>query len=574
MNASPEEVLELRIRPELEAVGPLAGRIGRHLESCGLEPSGWQALELGVVEAVSNAIVHGCRGRSDGTVVVRIGWIGDEVDLEVRDPGCFVPGPRWGELPEDPLAEHGRGGFLIKQAFASVAHHNDGAGHTLKLRTPVGRLARESTRVVEASVETASVDAMRDAELTIANETVSGLRFLVSLLARSTTLSELIRPALGRLHEIERYSFACVRMVRRAHLELERGHGAAPELVHALSLGEDAVETRAILTLGVQRIEEADTLPDGDPLRGAGGPVVVVPICFEDERLGTLAVVRGRGEPMFGTAAVALVQTIAEFFGVAWATAQLQARERDLEVTAHELTVAAEMQTRLLPESFPPRGDVRFSGACRSAKAVGGDFYDVFAVEGGTFVVIADAMGKGVPAAFVASVLRCAIRARTHQAGDPGLLLTEVNRQIIGDLLAVDVFITALVAFLPSGAREVRMASAGHCPLMIRRAAGEVDVVEGDSGLPLGLSLEIGYTTHTAGLGRGDAAVFFTDGLYEVGPAEELHLGLDWLRATVGRTGGRDADDTVVELLEATRERAGAGAPSDDRTLLVCERVA
>ncbi len=564
------EVFELRIHPDLAVVAPLVARLRAHLGSLGLSPEAWQPLEIGVVEAVNNAVIHGCGDASAAEVVVRAAWRGNGIEIEVRDPGCFEPARDWGELPADPLAEHGRGGFLMKQAFASVEHVNDANGHALRLRANAGRAAG-GPRVVEAAAAGAFADG--ESELRIAHETVSGLRFLVSLLARSTTLSELIRPALGKFHEIDPYGFACVRMVRRAHLELDRGHGAAPGLLQSLSIGEDSMETRAILTLGIQCIENTDTLDAADPLHGSGGSAVVVPICFEEERLGTLAVVRARGQPPFGTGTVALVQTLAEFFGVAWATAQLQARERDLEVTARELTVAAEMQTRLLPGAFPARGDIRFSGACRSAQAVGGDFYDVFAVEGGTLVVIADAMGKGVPAAFVASVLRCAIRARAHQAGDPGALLGEVNRQIIDDLLAVDIFITAMVAFLPAGAREVRVASAGHCPLMVRRASGAVDVVEG-TGLPLGVLLETEYTTIPVALASGDAAVFFTDGLYEVGPADELHLGLDWLRETVGKTGGRDADDTVVDLLEATRARAGAGPASDDRTLLVCQRVA
>jgi serine phosphatase RsbU (regulator of sigma subunit) len=525
------------------------------------------------VEAINNAIIHGCADTPGAVVVIRASWREGALEIQVRDPGRFEPADHWGELPEDPLAEDGRGGFLMKQAFASVEHVNDGDGHTLLLRKNISRPAVTTRTLTPASGPVVEPAPSYEPELRIAHETVSGLRFLVSLLARSTTLYELIRPALGKLHEIDPFSFACVRMVRRAHLELERGHGATPALLQSLSIGEDALETRAILTLGIQRIDNTDTLASEDPLHGTGGPAVVVPVCFEEERIGTLAVVRARGESPFGTGTVALVQTLAEFFGVAWATAQLQARERDLEVTARELTVAAEMQTRLLPEAFPSRGDVRFSGACRSAQAVGGDFYDVFAVEGGTFVVIADAMGKGVPAAFVASVLRCAIRARAHQAGDPGTLLREVNRQIIGDLLAVDIFITALVAFLPAGAREVRVASAGHCPLMVRRASGVVDVIEG-TGLPLGVLSETEYTTVPVELAAGDAAVFFTDGLYEVGPAEELHLGLDWLRETVGRTGSRDADDTVVDLLEATKARAGGGPASDDRTLLVCQRVA
>jgi serine phosphatase RsbU (regulator of sigma subunit)/anti-sigma regulatory factor (Ser/Thr protein kinase) len=563
------ETFEIQLQPILEAVHPALERIGIHFRLLGLPEEQWRRLELGIVEGLNNAIIHGSSTAKQSPVTVRLSWSGDVVTVEIRDPGFFEPGAQWGELPEDPLAESGRGGFLMKQTFAQVEHRNDQQGHILRLSTSVGRLPADATAIgeVREAVNRAA------SELENAYETVAGLRHLVSLLAKSNTPSELIEPALARLHQIDDFSFAYVRMVRRTQLEFERGWGPLPKLPPAVSLGDDTAESRAILTLTTQRFESCDDLGADDPLLGVGGPVVISPICYESERIGTLTVVRAHGEPFFRAGTVALLHTLAEFFGVACATAQLQARERDLEFSARELAVASEMQRRLLPATFPPRSDLRFSGVCRSARSVGGDFYDVFAVDGGTLVVIADAMGKGVPAAFVASVLRCAIRARTHQAGNPGLLLSEVNRQIIADLLAVDIFITTLVAFFPADSHQVRLASAGHCPLMIRRRSGEVTVIEG-TGMPLGVLADADYNTTTVLLETGDAAVLYTDGLYEIGPAENLHLGLSWLRDAVAGTSGQNAEGTIAELLEAARARGDSRATGDDRTLLVCERTA
>ena len=62
--------------------------------------------------------------------------------------------------------------------------------------------------------------------------------------------------------------------------------------------------------------------------------------------------------------------------------------------------------------------------------------------------VIADVMGKGVPAALIATILRTAIHARLNLVNQPGRLLTEVNHQLASDLTHLDMFITAQVACL------------------------------------------------------------------------------------------------------------------------------
>jgi serine phosphatase RsbU (regulator of sigma subunit)/anti-sigma regulatory factor (Ser/Thr protein kinase) len=568
MIVAPVETLELRVPAELEAVRGAARNLETHLRLRGLSADAWSSLELAVVEGLNNAAMHGCASCPRTGVVVRATWSGTQLAIEIRDPGKFTPDAAWGKLPDDPLAEHGRGGFLMTQAFARVEHLNDARGHTLVLATELAHAPGDAADAVEAEATAQEMTA----DLETAYESVAGLRFLASLLAKSTAPGELIERALARLHEIDGFAFAYVRTVRGTQLDFERGEGKLPALPASVSLGDDAMETRAVLTQDTQRIAACDALASIDPLHCAGGPAIVVPICFEHQRVGALVVVRARDREFFSAGTIELTQTVAEFLGVAWATAQLQARQRDLEFTTREATLAAEMQERLLPASFPARADMRFSGTCRSARTAGGDYYDVFSSDGGTLLVIADAMGKGLPAAFVASVLRCAIRAREHLAADPGRLLTAVNRQITGDLLALDIFVTALVGFVPAGGNELRLSSAGHCPAFVRRADGGVESVDG-TGVPLGVFAEAEFSTVSVPLAANDVVVFLTDGLYEIGETPDAHLGLERFRAAVATTAGRTADDTLLALMDATEAAAGNGPASDDRTLLVCERL-
>ena len=80
---------------------------------------------------------------------------------------------------------------------------------------------------------------------------------------------------------------------------------------------------------------------------------------------------------------------------------------------------------------------------------MGGDYFDVIPVEGkGVLLAIADVMGKGMPAALLATILRAAIRARLDLAASAGFLAHRGESPDQSDLAQLDMFITAQVAFL------------------------------------------------------------------------------------------------------------------------------
>ena len=75
-------------------------------------------------------------------------------------------------------------------------------------------------------------------------------------------------------------------------------------------------------------------------------------------------------------------------------------------------------------------------------------------------------------------------------------------------------FVTASCLTIDPKTRILRVASAGHLPLIMRRASGEVFTFGAASGTPLGM-LPTDYTDEELQLDPGDIVLMMTDGLVE-----------------------------------------------------------
>lgn len=180
---------DLAVDSRLEAVGPAADGLVGWLRGHGV-PDGPEldGVGLAVSEALSNAIRHGGANDCSG---IRLGWCwdGENLEVEVSEPGEFCPPSDWAELPGDELAEGGRGGFLITQLMDVVEHRNREGRHRLLLRK---RLSGAET-VIEESREAVDLDAMVWAmteELGNAYETISALVQMSESLATATDVED------------------------------------------------------------------------------------------------------------------------------------------------------------------------------------------------------------------------------------------------------------------------------------------------------------------------------------------------------------------------------------------------
>jgi serine phosphatase RsbU (regulator of sigma subunit) len=197
----------------------------------------------------------------------------------------------------------------------------------------------------------------------------------------------------------------------------------------------------------------------------------------------------------------------------------------------------------------------------REQALLGGDFYDVVETADGTVhAVIGDVAGHGPAEAATGVCLRVAWRSLVLAGTPLPRLVTLLEQMLIAERSDDRVFATvSCVAFAPDH-RRVRILRAGH-PGLLLRAAGRVELVEGEAGPALGLVPGLGWQAQEMPLPAGASLVLFTDGLFEgrVGPGSE-RLGEDGLLAAARELAALPSAafvDGLIERVEAATEPYG-----------------
>lgn len=227
------------------------------------------------------------------------------------------------------------------------------------------------------------------------------------------------------------------------------------------------------------------------------------------------------------------------------------------------------------PASFPPSLaqvlGFGLAGSCQSALEVGGDFFDIVPLSNESLLmVVADVMGKGVPAALLADSLRTLIRAVAKTRARPSQWLTELNCLMFEQLSSLDMFITLqlVVADLPR--RHLEIGNAGHCPLLVRDGLHRIRAVAPD-GMPLGIQMEAGFEDEDVRLDSFASVLLYTDGLTEARNPEGRFFEQSRLERWFSSTAreyqiAAQIKDSLLQELNSFQ----AGEPAaDDQTFLV-----
>jgi phosphoserine phosphatase RsbU/P len=247
--------------------------------------------------------------------------------------------------------------------------------------------------------------------------------------------------------------------------------------------------------------------------------------------------------------------------------AELATRQR-LE---QELKVARDIQTSFLPACCPEAPGWQLSAFWRSARQVGGDFYDFIPLPREHLgLVIADVADKGVPAALFMAVSRTLTRAASMTGRrTPGEALTRTNEMILSDARS-DLFVTMVFADL-SPVGRVTYANAGHNPPLLVRTTGVVERLH-PHGMALGVMPEVVLHDQQIRLGNGDLLVLYTDGVTDALDARGREFGLERLEQAAVAHRHSTADGIVAAIQDAIHEFVGDEPPFDDLTLVVAKR--
>lgn len=236
---------------------------------------------------------------------------------------------------------------------------------------------------------------------------------------------------------------------------------------------------------------------------------------------------------------------------------------------AEEAEERATGLTRTLQQSFIPPSiadipGLEVAGAYRPAgdgSVIGGDFYDVFQIHSGEWVVaLGDVCGKGIEAAVVTTFVRHSIRALAVRYDSPAEVLRELNTVLLAH--GTDRFCTVvLIRLLREDDRWLASVSSGGHPLPLLIAQEGAVVEIGASGSLVGVLTTPQLDDGRGTLGPGDRVVLFTDGVTEARRGDEPY-GLDRLVSLVA-TDLPTASETTAAVLDDVLEFQDGNARDD-----------
>jgi len=299
---------------------------------------------------------------------------------------------------------------------------------------------------------------------------------------------------------------------------------------------------------------------------------VVIPVLHNDKPLAYL--LAGDTQEGQGVSPVVkhlnFIQTLTNVLVVALQNQRLELERASQEATRRELELAATMQSMLVPTEWPEDRDMDVAAFYKPHLEVGGDYYDVFAVDEDRMVFcMADVSGKGIAAAFLMSNFQANLRASFQY--EPDDLTSVVNRlnERVSENAKGEKYITVFAAVYHRKKRELQYVNCGHNPPLIMLADGKTQQLELGS-VGLGMFREIpSLETGVVQLDRDSTLVCFTDGLVEQENEEGVPYGMQRMEEILRERRGMPVKDVQTALIDSVKNFKGEEPSFDDTALMV-----
>ncbi len=248
----------------------------------------------------------------------------------------------------------------------------------------------------------------------------------------------------------------------------------------------------------------------GDP----GAFLFAVPIAVKDALYGVMLIEEAAGGLRFRARRLEIITGIAQQVALAIQNDLLQKEMVVRERLETEVQLARQIQQTFIPEFLPQFENWELAARWKTARQVGGDFYDVFDLPNNKLgLFIADVADKGVPAALFMALTRTLVHAAVIETTSPAEVLTRVNELLLPDTKQ-GMFVTAVYAVLDMNNNELTYVNAGHNPPFWVKHDGTVEKLT-RSGVALGATEDAHMKERTISISPEDHVLFYTDGLTE-----------------------------------------------------------
>jgi sigma-B regulation protein RsbU (phosphoserine phosphatase) len=269
---------------------------------------------------------------------------------------------------------------------------------------------------------------------------------------------------------------------------------------------------------------------------------------------------------------LSLLTVMANVAAIRVESARLAEVEQAERIMKRDLSQAAEIQRRILPETAPEVPGLQLAGFNAPCRTVGGDYYGFVSYPTGHVgVALGDVSGKGMAAALMVMQFEARFRVLVEDTENPATLVVRLNKITCANCPS-NRFITFFFSVLDPATGNLSFANAGHNPPIVVRTSGEVEMLDG-GGPVLGVLPIAPYSEQQARLGPGDLLVVYSDGVTEAANTGDEEFGEERLIEVLKRRRTESSDAIVSAVMESVN-RFTSGAPqADDITLVVAKRA-
>ena len=237
-----------------------------------------------------------------------------------------------------------------------------------------------------------------------------------------------------------------------------------------------------------------------------------------------------------------------------------------------ELEIAHEIQASILPKTYPVSERFETAGVYRSAREVGGDYFDFIDIDQDHMgIVVADVSGKSLPGMLVMLLTRDILREVARRTHAPREVLCRVNAELARNIKR-GMFVTMFYGVLYKRTGILEFASAGHNALLHLSAGnGELHRYQ-PKGYPLGLmpaaQFEKRAEVASLQLLPGDILAQYSDGINEAHNAADEEYGMERFEASLKAHSTENAAVLARAAMDQHEQFVGDAEQYDDITLV------
>ena len=259
---------------------------------------------------------------------------------------------------------------------------------------------------------------------------------------------------------------------------------------------------------------------------------------------------------------VALEESIVNYIDV------IQKETLEKERMNVELNVANNIQLSALPNKIYTDDNVSIRASIKSAKEVGGDFYDYFYLDKNRLVVvISDVSGKGIPAALFMMKSKELIKSAIHSNDNLVDAVTEVNKTLVWNDKE-SLFVTSFIGVIDFSKNIITYVNAGHEKPYIITNKGIIKL-DGESNFVMGGEEDFVYKQESHKFNKGESLFLFTDGLNESINNNREEFSYSRIEETLEANKDQPSIKILNNMSKALEEFVGEEEQFDDVTMLV-----